>query len=59
MAENQTDRKEWCELILRVKSMPDAKNKSMLAEEVDVRKAVMTIDLELIDPVAAIENEKK
>ena len=59
MAENQTDRKEWCELIRRVKSMPDAKIKSVLAEEVDVRKAVMTIDLELIDSVAAIENEKK
>ena len=39
--------------------MPDAKIKSVLAEEVDVRKAVMTIDLELIDSVAAIENEKK
>lgn len=58
-AESQNDRKEWSELIRRVKSMPEAKIKSVLAEEVDARKALMTIDLELIDSVAAIQNEKK
>ena len=58
-AECVNDKKEWCELIRRVKSMPEAKVKSVLAEEVDSRKALVTIDLELIDSVAAIENERK
>ena len=58
-AENQNEKREWCELVRRVKNMPEAKIKSVLAEEVDARKALLTIDLELIDSVAAIQNEKK
>ena len=58
-AESPGDKREWCELVKRVKGMPEAKIKSVLAEEVDARKALLTIDLELIDSVAAIQNEKK
>jgi hypothetical protein len=39
--------------------MPEAKVKSLLAQEVDPRKALMTIDLELIDSVSAVDQEKK
>lgn len=50
---------EWCEIIRRVRGMPEAKVKSLLAQEVDPRKALMTIDLELIDSVSALDQEKK
>ena len=39
--------------------MPESKVKSLLAQEVDPRKAVATVDLELIDSVAALDQEKK
>ena len=58
-AEGVNDKKEWCQLINRVKSMPEAKVKSVSVEEVDSRKTLLTIDLELIDSVAVIENERK
>ena len=58
-AEGVDDKKEWCQLIPCVKSMPEAKVKSVLVEEVDSRKTLRTIDLELIDSVAVIENERK
>ena len=51
--------REWCEIIRRVRGMPEAKVKSLLAQEVDPRKALMTIDLELIDSVSAVDQEKK
>ena len=51
--------REWCEIIRRVRGMPEAKVKSLLAQEVDPRKALMTIDLELIDSVSALDQEKK
>ena len=53
------DKREWCDLIRRVKSMPEAKVKSILAQDVDSGKALMTIDLELIDSVSALQTEKK
>ncbi len=58
-ADTAQDKREWCELIRRVKSMPDAKVKSILAQEVNSGKALMTIDLELIDSVSALQAEKK
>ena len=58
-ADTPQDKREWCDLIRRVKSMPEAKVKSILAQEVDSGKALMTIDLELIDSVAALQTEKK
>jgi len=39
--------------------MPEHKVKSLLVQEVDPRKAVMTIDLELIDSVTATDQEKR
>ena len=39
--------------------MPEKKVKSILAQEVDPRKAFITIDLELIDSVAAIDQERR
>lgn len=58
-ADTAQEKREWCEFIRRVKSMPDAKVKSVLTAEVDSRKALMTIDLELIDSVSALQAEKK
>ena len=58
-ADTAQEKREWCELIRRVKSMPEAKVKSVLAAEVDSSKALMTIDLELIDSVSALQAEKK
>ena len=58
-ADDPKDKREWCDLIRRVKGMPEAKVKSILAQEVDSSKSLMTIDLELIDSVAAIQTEKK
>ena len=51
--------REWCEIIRRVRGMPEAKVKSLLAQEVDPRKALMIIDLELINSVSAVDQEKK
>ena len=58
-ADNPQEKREWCELIRRVKSMPEKKVKSILAADVDSGKALMTIDLELIDSVSALQAEKK
>ena len=46
-------------MIRRVRTMPEQKVKSMLAHEVDPRKSVLTLDLELIDSVTAIDQEKR
>ena len=58
-ADTAQEKREWCELIRRVKSMPEAKVKSILAAEIDSSKALMTIDLELIDSVSALQDEKR
>ncbi len=58
-ADDGNDKREWCELIRRVKGMPEAKVQSILAQEVDSRKALMSIDVELIDSVSAIQDDKK
>ena len=39
--------------------MPEQKVKSMLVQEVDPRKAVLTLDLELIESVTATDQEKR
>ena len=39
--------REWVEVIRRVRTMPEQKVKSMLVQEVDPRKALLTLDLEL------------
>lgn len=51
--------REWCEIIRHVRALPEHKVKSLLVQEVDPRKAVMTIDLELIDSVTATDQEKR
>lgn len=51
--------REWCEVIRRVRSMPEEKVKSLLAQEVDPRNALLSIDIETIDSVAALEQDKK
>lgn len=58
-SETPQDKREWCDIIRRVKSMPEAKVKSILAQEVDSSKALMTVDLELIDSVAAHQGDKR
>ena len=45
--------------IRHMHTIPEQKVKSILAQEIDPRKAVMTIDLEVIDTVNAIDPEKK
>ena len=47
------------EIIRRVRAMPEQKVKSLLVQEVDPHKAVMTIDLELIDSVTATDQDKR
>lgn len=39
--------------------MPESKVKSLLAHEVDPRKALLSIDLETIDSVSALDQEKR
>ena len=51
--------REWVEIIRRVRAMPEQKVKSLLAHEVDPRRALMTIDLEFIDSVTATDQEKR
>ena len=51
--------REWCEIIRHVRTLPEQKVKSLLVQEVDPAKAIMTIDLELIDSVTATDQEKK
>jgi hypothetical protein len=58
-AETAMDKKEWVEVIRRVRTMPEQKVKSMLAQEVDPRKALLTLDLELIESVTATDQEKR
>ena len=47
------------EVIRRVRTMPEQKVKSMLAQEVDPRKALLTLDLELIESVTATDQERR
>ena len=42
-----------------MRTLPEQKVKSLLVHEVDPAKAIMTIDLELIDSVTATDQEKK
>ena len=42
-----------------MRTMPEQKVKSMLAQEVDPRKALLTLDLELIESVTATDQEKR
>lgn len=42
-----------------MRTLPEQKVKSLLVQEVDPAKAIMTIDLELIDSVTATDQEKK
>ena len=58
-SDSPQDKREWCEIIRRVKSMPESKVKSILAQDIDSSKALMTIDLELIDSVSALQTDKK
>ena len=51
--------REWVEVIRRVRTMPEQKVKSMLVQEVDPRKALLTLDLELIESVTATDQEKR
>ena len=46
-------------MIRRVRTMPEQKVKSMLVQEVDPRKALLTLDLELIESVTATDQEKR
>ena len=39
--------------------MPEPKVKSLLAQEVDPRKALLSIDVETVDSVAALDQEKR
>ncbi len=58
-SDSAQDKREWCEIIRRVKGMPESKVKSILSQDVDSGKALMTIDLELIDSVSALQADKK
>ena len=51
--------REWVEVIRRVRTMPEQKVQSMLVQEVDPRKALLTLDLELIESVTATDQEKR
>ena len=51
--------REWVEVIRRVRTMPEQKVKSMLVQEVDPRKALLTLDLELVESVTATDQEKR
>lgn len=42
-----------------MQSLPEQKVKNLVTQEVDPRKAIMTIDLELIDSVAAATDQEK
>ena len=46
-------------MICRVRTMPEQKVKSMLVQEVDPCKALLTLDLELIEQVTATDQEKR
>ena len=47
------------EVTRRVRTVPEQKVKSMLVQEVDPRKALITMDLELIESVTATDQEKR
>ena len=46
-------------MIHHVRTIPEQKVKSMLVQEVDPRKALLTLDLELIEQVTATDQEKR
>jgi myosin X len=58
-AETDVDRREWVEFIRRVRGMPEAKVKSLIAHEIDPRNAQGTIDLDSIESVTAADQEKR
>ena len=50
-AEDPQDKDEWCRLLLRVKSLPMTKVKSIPTDEMNYREASLFYELELIDSV--------
>ena len=58
MCDISSPHREWVEVIRHVRTMPEQKVKSMLVQEVDPRKALLTLDLELIESVTATDQEK-
>ena len=55
MCDISSPHREWVEVICHVRTMPEQKVKSMLVQEVDPRKALLTLDLELIESVTATD----